>query len=217
LWQASAALRNAAFGNTADAQKEAAAALNLAPESPGVLIEATLTFALIGDNARAQALSKDLSARFPLDTQMQSLWLPIIGARTALNQKNAATAISLLERAKPMDMAMIPFTANTSCLYAPYVRGQAYLAAGQGEAAAAEFQKILDHNGLVWNCWTGALAHLGVARAYALEWKTTQAANAEAARTQARTTYNDFFTLWKDADPEIPVLKQAIAEYAKLQ
>jgi serine/threonine protein kinase/Tfp pilus assembly protein PilF len=217
LWQASAALRNAAFGNTADAQKGAAAALKLAPESPAALIEATLTFALSGDNARAQALSKDLSARFPLDTQMQSLWLPIINAQIALNQKNAATAVSLLERAKPLDMAMIPFTANTSCLYAPYVRGQAYLAAGLGEAAATEFQKIRDHNGLVWNCWTGALAHLGVARAYALEWKSTQGDDAAAARTRARAAYNDFFTLWKDADPEIPVLKQAKAEYAKLQ
>jgi tetratricopeptide (TPR) repeat protein len=217
LWRASSALRSAAFGNIADAQKQAEAALKLAPESPSTLIEATLAFALSGESTRAQALAKDLSARFPLDTQMQSLWLPIIGAQIALNQNNASVAIHLLERAKPLDMAMIPFTANTSCLYAPYVRGQAYLALGQDNAAAAEFQKILDHNGLVWNCWTGAMARLGLARAYALEGKNSSDAGSDTAHSRAEAAYNEFFTLWKDADPDIPVLKQAKAECAKLQ
>ena len=90
------------------------------------------------------------------------------------------------------------------------------MAVGQGSAAAAEFQKILDHSGIVWNCWTGALAHLGVARANALQSRTSQGADADAARVRARVAYEDFLTLWKDADPDIPLLKEAKAEYAKL-
>src|SRR5208283_2772684 len=98
-----------------------------------------------------------------------------------------------------------------------YVRGQAHLAASHGSAAAAEFQKILDHSGIVWNCWTGALAHLGLARANTLQAKTSQGADADAARTRALAAYKDFLTLWKNADPDIPILKEARAEYAKLQ
>ena len=101
------------------------------------------------------------------------------------------------------------------------MRGEAYLTSGQGKAAAAEFQKILDHSGIVWNCWTGALAHLGVARANALQARTFQGqgqgADADAARVRALAAYKDFLTLWKDADPDIPILKEAKAEYAKLQ
>jgi hypothetical protein len=97
------------------------------------------------------------------------------------------------------------------------VHGQVYLAAGQGNAAAAEFQKILDHGGIVWNCWTGALAHLGVARANALQARTSQGGDADAARVRALAAYKDFLTLWKDADPDIPILKEAKAEYGKLQ
>ena len=104
-----------------------------------------------------------------------------------------------------------------SCLYPTYVRGEAYLAAGQGAAAATEFQKILDHTGIVWNCWTGALAHLGMARANALQAKKQQGADADAARVRALAAYKEFLTLWKDADPGIPILKEAKAEYAKLQ
>jgi hypothetical protein len=96
------------------------------------------------------------------------------------------------------------------------VRGLVYLAAGQGIAATAEFQKILDHGGIVWNCWTGALAHLGVARASALQSRTAHGADADAARIRALAAYKDFLTLWKDADPDIPILMRANAEYAKL-
>jgi hypothetical protein len=96
------------------------------------------------------------------------------------------------------------------------VRGDAYLAAGQGSAAAAEFQKILDHNGIVWNCWTGAMARLGVARANALEAKSLHGADSDAARIRALAAYKDFLPLWKDADPDIPILKAAKAEYSKL-
>jgi hypothetical protein len=114
-----------------------------------------------------------------------------------------------------MELGQIAFASNLSCLYQVYVRGEAYLAAGQGSAAAAEFKKILDHNGIVWNCWTGALAHLGIARANALQAKTSQ--GADAARARALGAYHDFLMLWKDADPDIPILQQAKAEYAKLR
>jgi hypothetical protein len=106
-------------------------------------------------------------------------------------------------------------------LYTAHIRGEAYLTAGDGAAAAAEFKKIIDHSGIVWNCWTGPLAHLGVARANALQAKTFQrqgqGADADAARVRALTAYRDFLTLWKDADSDIPILKEAKAEYAKLQ
>ena len=102
-------------------------------------------------------------------------------------------------------MGEILFVTNVSCLYPVYVRGEAYLTAGQGSAATAEFQKILDHSGIVWNCWTGALAHLGVARGNALQSRTSQGADAAAARVRAQAAYRDFLALWKDADPDIPI------------
>ena len=117
----------------------------------------------------------------------------------------------------PIEYGNIAFISQISCLYPTYIRGQAYLAAGQGKEAAAEFQKILDHSGIVWNCWTGALARLGVARANALEAKHSTGADADPARTRALAAYKNFLTLWKDADPDIPIYKQAKAEYAKLQ
>jgi hypothetical protein len=135
----------------------------------------------------------------------------------ALDKKNATAALTAMQGVSPVELGSISFVNNISCLYHVYVRGQSYLAAGQGSAAAAEFQKILDHNGIVWNCWTGALAHLGVARANVLEARTLQGADADAARGRALTAYKDFLTLWKDADLNIPVLKEAKAEYAKLQ
>jgi hypothetical protein len=125
--------------------------------------------------------------------------------------------LNVLQAASPIELGLIQFLNNISCLHNMYLRGEAYLAAGQGSAAAAEFQKIIDHNGLVWNCWTGALAHLGVARAKAVQSRTSQGADADAARTRALAAYKDFLTLWKDADPDIPILKEAKAEYAKLQ
>jgi eukaryotic-like serine/threonine-protein kinase len=148
---------------------------------------------------------------------MQSLWLPAIQAQLALDRKNPAVAINALQAASPIELGQIWFVANISCLYPVYLRGEAYLAAGRGKAAAAEFQKILDHSGIVWNCWTGALARLGVARANASQSRTLQGADSDAARVRALTAYKNFLTLWKDADPDIPVLKQAKAEYAKLQ
>jgi hypothetical protein len=148
---------------------------------------------------------------------MQSLWLPAIQAQVALTRKNPAAALNALQAASPIELGQIVFVANISCLYPTYVRGEAYLAAGQGSAAAGEFQKILDHSGIAWNCWTGASAHLGVARANALQAKTSQGSDVDAAPVRALAAYKDFLTLWKDADPDIPILKEAKAEYAKLQ
>jgi hypothetical protein len=148
---------------------------------------------------------------------MHSLWLPTIQGQLALDRRNPILALNALQGASPIEFGEIAFVANISCLYPVYVRGEAYLAAGQGSAAAAEFQKILDHSGIVWNCWTGALAHLGVARANALQSRTSQGADADAARVRALAAYKDFLTLWKDADPDIPILKEARAEYAKLE
>ncbi len=170
-----------------------------------------------GRAARAESLATDLNKSYPLDTQVQSIWLPAIKAQLALNRKNSAEALDRLQAGKSVELGGIPFASNISCLFPVYVRGEAYLAAGQGSAAAAEFQKILDHSGIVWNCWTGALARLGVARANALQAKSSQGADADAARVRALAAYKDFLTLWKDADPDIPILKQAKAEYAKLQ
>jgi serine/threonine protein kinase/tetratricopeptide (TPR) repeat protein len=217
IWQAIAAQREAAYGNATQARQSAAEALMLAPASQGVESEVALAFAMAGDTARADSLAQDLGKRFPLDTQMQSLWLPAIQGQLALDRKNTTSALNALQAASPIELGQIQFVANFSCLYHVYVRGEAYLAAGKSIAAAAEFQKILDHSGIVWNCWTGALAHLGVARANALQWRTSQGAAADAAHVRALAAYKDFLTLWKDADPDIPILKEAKAEYAKLQ
>jgi tetratricopeptide (TPR) repeat protein len=217
IWQAIAAQRETAYGNATDARQQAAEAMKLAPASQGVEVEAALAFAMAGDTARAESLAQDLGKRYPLDTQMQSLWLPAIQGQLGLNKKNPTAALNTLQAASPIELGQINFVANISCLYHVYVRGEAYLAAGRGSAAAAEFQKILDHGGIVWNCWTGALARLGVARANALQAKTSQGADADAARVRALAAYKDFLALWKDADPDIPILIAAKAEYAKLK
>ena len=212
-----AAQWEAAYGISADPRQTAAEGLRLAPTSQGVESEAALALAMAGDTARAESLAKDLEERFPLDTQMQSLWLPAIQAQLALDRKNPAAALKTLQSASAIELGNIQFVNNDSCLYPVYVRGEAYMAAGQGGAAAAEFQKILGHSGIVWNCWTGALAHLGVARANALQARTSRGADADAARVRALAAYKDFLTLWKDADPDIPILMQAKAEHARLQ
>jgi len=172
---------------------------------------------MAGDAARAEASAQELRKRYPLDMQIQALWLPPIQARLALNKKNPDSALTALQAASPIEFGLIQFVANPSCLYPTYIRGEAYLTARQGTEAAAEFQKILDHSGMVWNCWTGALAHLGLARANALQARTLKDGDADAARIRALAAYKHFLTLWKDADPDIPVLKQAQAEYVKLQ
>jgi eukaryotic-like serine/threonine-protein kinase len=232
ITQAIAAQREAAYSYTAEGRQKATEALKLAPTSRAAQSEAALAFALAGDTARAESMAQDLEKRFPLDTQMQSIWLPAIQAQLALDRKNPALALNLLQAAASnVELGIIDFGNNTSCVYPAYVRGEAYLAAGQGAQAAAEFQKLLDHSGLIWNCWTGAMAHLGLARANALEAgighvetvaspvpaEQSSAADRDAARARALSAYKDFLTLWKDADPDIPILKQAKAEYGKMQ
>jgi eukaryotic-like serine/threonine-protein kinase len=218
IWVENSAIREAAFGNLTRSKQDAVEGLKLVAGSQAVEAQAALAFAIAGDAVQAESLARDLNKGRPLDTQIQFLWLPAVQARLALNRKDATSAINRLEPALPP----IEYGANnpgtsTSCLFPTYIRGQAYLAAGQGKEAAAEFQKIIDHSGIVWNCWTGALAHLGVARANALQARTSQGADADAAHVRALNAYKDFLSLWKDADSDIPILKQAKAEYAKLQ
>ena len=217
VWLENGALYEAAYGNIGEARQAAEEGMKLAPTSEGVASEAALAFAWAGERARAEAMAHDLNTRYPLDTQMQTLWLPAIRAQLALDGKKPQTAIDALQAASSTELGQITFVSNMSCLYDIYVRGEAYLAAGDATVSAAEFQKIVDHNGIVWNCWTGALAHLGLARANAFEARTSRGADADAARVRALAAYKDFLALWKNADPEIPIFKQAKAEYAKLQ
>jgi serine/threonine protein kinase/predicted Zn-dependent protease len=205
-YQADAALREALFGNAAEARQLAAAALGLST-GRDVKYGAALALALAGDAARAQALADDLAKRFPQDTVVQFNYLPTLHAQLALSRNDASKAIEALQAAAPYELGDPTEAFNLVSLYPIYVRGEAYLTGHQETGAAAEFQKILDHRGVVFNEPIGALAHLGLARAYALQGDTVK----------ARTAYKDFLTLWKDADPDVPILKQAKAEYAKLQ
>jgi eukaryotic-like serine/threonine-protein kinase len=207
LWQANAAIREALFGNVDAARQNAAEALALAPGSRDAEALAAVAYALAGDAAQATRLAADMAKRFPQDTVVQSVWLPTIRAQIETVRKNPARSIELLQAAAPYELGMLSGSASNSCLYPVYVRAEAYLGAQQGPAAAAQFQKILDHRGLLSNCATGALAHLGLARAYAMQGDTAK----------ARAAYQDFFALWKDADPDIPILIAAKAEYAKLK
>ncbi|MGB9245135.1 MAG: protein kinase [Candidatus Acidiferrales bacterium] len=207
LWQANAAIREALFGNADAARQDAAAAAALAPGSHDAEAQAALAYALAGDAAHAQSLADDLAKRFPQDTVVQSVWLPTTRAQIETSRKYSARSIELLQTTAPYELGMLSGSAPNSCLYPVYVRADAYLSAHQGQFAAAEFQKILDHRGLLWNCATGALAHLGLARAYAIQGDTAK----------AHAAYQDFLALWKDADLDIPILKEANAEYAKLQ
>ncbi|MGB6687409.1 MAG: protein kinase [Terracidiphilus sp.] len=215
-WEANAAIWLAVFGESAAARKTAAEAQRLAAANRGVETEAALAFAIAGNSARAESAAEQLGRRFPLDTQIQSLWLPSIRSQLALDRHNPTLALDVQQAAFPLELANISFVNNQSCLYPVYVHGQAYLAGGQASAASAEFRKILDHTGIVENCWTGALAHLGIARANALQARTSKGVDANAARARALAAYKDFLTLWKDADPAIPILKEAKAEYEKL-
>jgi tetratricopeptide (TPR) repeat protein len=210
-YEAYAALREALFGNAAEARQRAAAVLVLST-GPDAQYGAALALAFAGNVARAQALAGDLFKRFPEDTLVQFNYLPTIRAQLTLSRNDpakssgagSARAIEDLQAAAPYELGSPLFW---FALYPVYVRGKAYLAGHQGGEAAAEFQKILDHRGVVSNEPIGALAHLGLARAYALQ--------GDAAKSRA--AYNDFLMLWKDADPEIPILRAAKSEYAKLQ
>src|SRR3989442_193383 len=205
LWQVNAALREAEFGNVAAAKQGVTAALALAP-GRDVKVLAALTLARVGDAARAKAMVQALEKSDPLNTVLKLYWLPTLKAAIELNSGNSAQALVFLEAAAPYELGEPPPT-QEGTLYPVYLRGQAQLVAHNGTAAAAEFQKFLNHRGIVLNFPLGALAHLGLARAYALSGDTAK----------AKSAYQDFFSQWKDADPDIPILKQAKSEYAKLK
>jgi tetratricopeptide (TPR) repeat protein len=204
-YQAEAALREVESGNREQARAEANAALKLAPNRD-VRAMAALALARAGDTPGAEKLAAELDKTFPLGTLVQRYWLPTIQAAVALERKDPNRAIALLKEASTIELSSA--TGDLTVFLCPvYVRGEAYLTLHDGKAAAAEFQKFIDHRGVVMNFPWGTLARLGLARAYAM-----QGDNAK-----AKIAYKDFLTLWKDADPDIPILKQAKAEYAKLQ
>jgi hypothetical protein len=169
-----------------------------------VQLQAALALARTGDATRARVMAGDLQTGASTNTILNRYWLPTIWAAADINQDNVGRAIQLLQTASPYDLGS---PQPLGSLYPVYMRGQAYLGIHRGSAAAAEFQRLLDHAGIVQNFLLGSLAHLGLARAYTLAGDTAK----------SRTAYQDFFALWKDADPDIPILKQAKAEYAKLK
>jgi len=208
LFEAGAALREGFFGNTTAAKQRATTALELSKDRD-VEYGAAFALALANDISRSEALANDLERRFPEDTSVRFSYLPALRARLALNHGEAAKAVELLQPFVPYELGAPHSSAPGffGALYPVYVRGEAYLAAHKGTEATAEFQKILDHRGIVVSDPIGALAHLQLGRAYALSGD----------KTKAKSAYQDFLTLWKNADSDIPIFKQANAEYAKLQ
>jgi eukaryotic-like serine/threonine-protein kinase len=205
---ATSGLREALFGYAGEARRQVSVAV---ARSTGVDVQyaAALASAYAGDTERAETLIKELNKQFPEGTTVQFNYLPTIRAKLALNRGNISEALETLRASLPYELGQTTFSGEYmwNGLYPAYVRGEAYLAAHEGRGAAAEFQKILDHRGIVWNSPIAALAHLQLGRAYAMSGETAK----------GRAAYQDFLTLWKDADPDIPVLKQAKTEYAKLQ
>jgi DNA-binding winged helix-turn-helix (wHTH) protein/tetratricopeptide (TPR) repeat protein len=207
LWQMNVALREAEFGNWQVARHGAATALAVAATRELQTL-AILILAQSGDAEQAETMSDDLARRYPHDTLINGYWLPTIRAAIELDRNNPAEAIHLLQGAASYELGAVLFTGDWAApLHPAYVRGEAYLRLHRGEEAAVEYQKFVDHWGAVRNSPLGALARLGLARAYAMQGD----------HAKAHIAYQDFFDLWKDADPDIPILKEAKAEYAKLQ
>ena len=203
IWEANEALREAEFGNTADAKKEVDSALRLS-QGRDVKVMSALALARAGDSARAKSLADDIEKAAPTHTVLKIYFLPTIRAAAEISKDNPAQAVVDLEPTVPYDLAT-PGPINS--LYPAYVRGLAYLAAHNGTAATAEFQKLYDHPGIITNLPIGALARLGMGRACVLSGNASK----------AKAAYQEFLSLWKNADPDIPILKQAKAEYAKFQ
>ena len=195
-----AALIEALFGNRTRAQQQSLAALALSNGS-AVQFNAAMALAVAGDRNRVRAIAEDLDKRYPESTVVQFIYLPTIRAQLALSNNDASKALDALRTTEPYDLSV------DGVLYPAYVRGEAYLSAGQGKEAAREFQKVLDHRGIVTNDPIGALAHLQIGRAYAVQGDTPK----------AKAAYQDFLALWKDADPDIPIFIAAKAEAAKLK
>ena len=207
LFQTGAALSEAFLGDATLAKQKALTALEFSRDRE-VEFGAAVALALLGDSSQSQIVANNLEKRFPEDTSVRFNYTPTLRALLALDRGEPAKAIDQLQIASPYELAAPRslLHGHFGALYPIYVRGEAYLAAHRGVEAAAEFQKILDHRGIVGSDSIGALAHLQLGRAYALSGDTTR----------ARSAYRDFLTLWKDADPDIPILKQAQAEYARL-
>ena len=203
-WKADEALRDAEFGNAAAARQAATEALAMSG-GRDVEIMAGVALARAGDTAKAEQLADKLDRDFPLDTIVQGYWLPTIRGAIALSKGDGKKAVELLQPASNYELGQPP-QFQISTLYPIYVRGQAFLKQGQGQQAAVEFQKILDHPGLVVNFPLGSLARLGVGRARAMGGD----------KVAAKQAYDIFFSLWKDADPNVPILKEAKTEYSKL-
>jgi len=208
LWEAGAAVRESLFGNASEAKKRAKAALNLSKDRE-VEYGAAFALGVSGDVFHSQELADDMEKRFPEDTAVRFSYLPVLHARLALDHGDGSKAIGLLQAAIPYELGAprSSIHAMFGALYPVYVRGEAYLAEGRGAEAAAEFQKILDHRGIVISDPVGAVARLQLGRAYALSGD----------KIKAKSAYQSFLRLWKDADPDIPILKQAEAEYDRLQ
>jgi eukaryotic-like serine/threonine-protein kinase len=225
LWQLNSALREAEFGNSERARAQVKAGLAIA-STRDVQTLAALTLTCTGDLPRAKSIADDLQKQYPENTMLNHYWLPVVRAYAEIHGGHAAQAIKLLEDAAAYDLAFpLPQYSEGGLLYPPYVRGQAYLALHQGKEAAVEFQKFIDHRTIVANSPLASLARLGLARAYALQAgfvapgfspASSSSADASAALAKARAAYQDFLALWKDADPDIPIFKQAKSEYAKL-
>jgi predicted Zn-dependent protease len=205
-YRAAAALREALFGNAAEARRQVTSTLALST-GRDVQYGTALALALTGDVVRVKALADDFGKAFPADTIAQFNYLPTLHAQLALLHNDASRAVEILHAAVPYELGQ-PFVGDVTInMYPVYVRGEAYLALHQSNEAATEFQKILDHRGIVLNGPIGALAHLGLARAYAMQGDITK----------TKAAYQDFLTLWKDADPNIPIFIAAKSEYAKLE
>ena len=208
LFEAATAVWEAFYGNAAAARHSATKALDLG-RGRDVDYAAAFALALAGDLPQSRALAEDLARQFPEDTSVQFMYLPTLRALFALNTHDAAAAIQALQTASRYDLALggVGFIGRFGGLYPVYVRGLAYLAARQPAEAAAEFQRILDHRSIVLVDPMDAMARLQLARALVLSGETAK----------AKSAYNDLFALWKDADPKIPIVNEARAEYAKLQ
>jgi tetratricopeptide (TPR) repeat protein len=205
VWQVNAGLREAEFGNAAAAKLAVSSALALSAGRDVKMLGA-LALARCGETAKAKAMVEEVEKADPANTVLKLYWLPTLKAVIDLNGNNSAQALESLEAAAPYELGT-PQQFAVGTMYPVYVRGQAYLQARNGTAAAAEFQKIIDHRGLVINFPLGALAHLQIGRAYVLSGDTAK----------ARTAYQDFLALWKDADPDVSILKEAKAEYEKVK
>jgi eukaryotic-like serine/threonine-protein kinase len=206
LWRLQQALREAELGVAQKATEDALSALSLSP-TPNVRAVAALALARAGETRRAEVIVKAIENEYPADSIVRTYWNASAQAAIALNRGRPKQALEVLEVSAVSELGWYTFYFNASMMHPAYLRGQAYLAMRQGENASAEFQKIIDHRGIVLNSPIGGLARLGLGRAYTLTGDSAKAGE----------TYREFFEFWKDADPEIPILKQAKAEFAKLQ